>query len=88
MNRKMKSSFFGLLFLPLFFFNGCNQLSTETYDQLRIGMSHDEVISLLGKADECDGAIGIKNCTWGNENKHIKVSFAGDKVMVFSGRGL
>ena len=67
---------------------GCNKLTTENYDQLIIGMNYDEVISLLGKADECGGAIGIKNCKWGNEEKYIKVSFAGDKVMVFSGHGL
>lgn len=67
---------------------GCNKLTTENYDQLKIGMNYDEVISLLGKADECDGVIGIKNCTWGNEEKYIKVSFAGDKVLVFSGHGL
>jgi len=51
-------------------------------------MNYDEVISLLGKADECGGAIGIKNCTWGDEEKYIKVSFAGDKVVVFFGHGL
>ena len=58
---------------------GCNKLTTENYDQLLLGMNYDEVVSLLGKADECGGAIGIKNCTWG------KVSFAGDKVVVFFG---
>lgn len=67
---------------------GCNKLTTENYDQIRIGMNYDEVISLLGKANECDGAIGIKNCTWGDKEKYIKVSFAGDKVVVFSGHGL
>jgi len=34
------------------------------------------------------GAIGIKNCTWGDEEKYIKVSFAADKVVVFFGHGL
>jgi len=67
---------------------GCNKLTTENYDHLIIGMNYDEVISLLGKADECGGAIGIKNCTWGDEEKYIKVSFAGDKVVVFFGHGL
>ncbi len=51
-------------------------------------MGYDEVVSLLGKADKCDGAIGLKNCMWGDDEKHITVSFAGDKVIVFSGHGL
>jgi len=67
---------------------GCNKLTTENYDQLKIGMNYDEVVSLLGKVDECNGAVGFKNCTWGNDKKYIKVSFAGDKVVVFSGNGL
>ena len=67
---------------------GCNKLTTENYDQLKIGMNYDDVISLLGKADECGGAIGIKNCTWGDEEKYIKVSFAGNRVVVFFGHGL
>lgn len=67
---------------------GCSKPTTEQYDQLHVGMAYDEVVSLLGDADECSGAIGLKNCTWGDEAKHIKVSFAGDKVVVFSGQGL
>ena len=51
-------------------------------------MSYGEVVSLLGKADECNGAIGLKSCMWGNEKKHIKVGFAGDNVVVFTGNGL
>ena len=67
---------------------GCSKLTTENYDQLKIGMSYDQVIALLGKADECSGAIGIKNCRWGNDKKNIVVNFAGDKVVLFAGKGL
>jgi hypothetical protein len=67
---------------------GCSKLTTENYDQLRIGMHYDEVVAILGKADQCEGAIGIKNCVWGNEKKHIKVTIAGDKVLLFAGKGL
>lgn len=72
----------------LIFLSGCNNLSTEKYDQLRIGMQYDEVVSLLGRADECEGAMGVKSCTWGDENKYIQIGFAGDKVVFFSGHGL
>ena len=67
---------------------GCSKITTENYNQLKIGMRYNEVVSLLGKADTCDGAIGLKNCTWGNKNKYIQVSFAGDQVVLFSGHGL
>ena len=72
----------------LLFLSGCNNLSTEKYDQLRIGMQYDAVISLLGRADECEGAMGVKSCTWGDEKKYIQIGFAGDKVIFFSGHGL
>ena len=67
---------------------GCSKLTTENYDQLKIGMSYSQVIALLGKADECSGAIGLKNCRWGNDKKNIVVNFAGDKVILFAAQGL
>ena len=77
-----------ILLAFLFLMMGCSKLTTENYDQLEVGMSKERVETILGEADECGGAIGIKNCKWGNEDKYIKVSFAGDKVVVFSGHGL
>ncbi len=67
---------------------GCSKLTTENYDQIKIGMSYGEVVALLGKADECGGAMGIKNCRWGDDEKNIVVNFAGDKVVLFSSEGL
>lgn len=77
-----------ILLASLFLAVGCSRLTTGNYDQLEVGMSKERVETILGEADECGGAIGIKNCKWGNEEKYIKVSFAGDKVVVFSGHGL
>ena len=34
------------------------------------------------------GALGMSSCTWGEKNRFISVQFAGDKVMMFSGKGL
>jgi hypothetical protein len=84
----LREIMFWILFTVSLLAIGCSKLTTENYDKLRIGMNHDEVVSLFGKAEKCNGAIGIKNCMWGNEQKHVKVSFAGDKVVVFSGNGL
>ncbi|MCZ4322799.1 MAG: outer membrane protein assembly factor BamE [Pseudomonas sp.] len=66
----------------------CNKISQDNYTQLKAGMSKDEVESLLGKPGECAGALGMSSCTWGDEQRFISVQYAGDKVMMFSGKGL
>jgi hypothetical protein len=68
--------------------NACSKVNTENYDRIKMGMPYTEVIALLGHADTCDGAMGIKNCTWGDEDRYINVNFAGDKVIMFSAKGL
>jgi len=83
-----KKTIFCILIAAVLLTIGCSKLNTENYNRLRIGMNYDEVVSLLGKADQCDGAMGIKNCMWGNKKRNINVSFVGEKVVVFSGHGL
>jgi hypothetical protein len=84
----VKNVILGIIFTFLLFVVSCNNLSVEKYDKLKVGMSYDEVVSLLGKPTECNGAIGIKNCIWGKKTKNIEVSFGGNKVLVFSSSGL
>ena len=66
----------------------CNKVNQDNYAQLKPGMAKDEVESLLGKPGECAGALGMSSCTWGDEQRFISVQYAGDKVMMFSGKGL
>lgn len=66
----------------------CNKVNQDNYAQLKPGMSKDEVERLLGGPDECAGALGMSSCTWGDEQRFISVQYAGDKVMMFSGKGL
>jgi len=66
----------------------CNKINQDNYTQLKAGMSKDEVQNLLGKPTECAGALGMSSCTWGDEQRFISVQYAGDKVMMFSGKGL
>ena len=66
----------------------CNKINQENYSKLEAGMSKAEVESLLGKATECSGALGMSSCTWGNQQTFISVQYAGDKVLMFSGKGL
>lgn len=75
---------FALLFLTI----GCTQITKENYDKLKMGQDYTEVVEILGKADACSGAVGITKCTWGDDKKHIKVHFTGNKVVLYSAKGL
>ena len=67
---------------------GCSKITKENYDKISMGMSYDEVVSILGDADECGGAVGVENCSWGGGEMYIKVNFVGKKVVLFSMKGL
>ncbi|HUE91917.1 outer membrane protein assembly factor BamE domain-containing protein [Pseudomonas sp.] len=66
----------------------CGKVNQDNYAQLKPGMSKAEVESLLGSPSECAGALGMSSCTWGDEQRFISVQYAGEKVMMFSGKGL
>ena len=54
-----------------------------------MGMSQDEVSSVIGAADNCSKTMGAVSCVWGNEEaKHVKIVFMGDKAVTFSYDGL
>ncbi len=85
---KNKTVIIAAIFVILSLTVGCGKLTKDNYDQLKVGMAYDEVVDILGKADECSGAIGLMNCRWGDDQKNIKIKFVGKKVVVFSGNGL
>ncbi len=66
----------------------CDNLSQENYNKIKVGMSLQEVEKLLGSSPSCDSAVGMKNCTWGTAEKHVKVQFVADKVAMYSAKGL
>jgi hypothetical protein len=88
MNRKPFRYFIIVLLAALLLVAGCSKLTQENYDKITMGMNYDEVISILGEADECSGAVGVEKCTWGGGEKYIKVNFIGKKVVLFSSKGL
>ena len=67
---------------------GCSPITQENYAKREAGMSRAQVEQLLGKPEECAGALGMSSCTWGDKNRFISIQFAGDQVMMFSGKGL
>lgn len=76
------------LFAVLLLVNGCSDLDNDKYDQLSMGMNYDEVVTLLGDADECGDTDGVKKCVWGGGKKYIKVNFVGKRVVLFAAKGL
>lgn len=67
---------------------GCGKVNKENYDKLSVGMEYSEVTNVMGSPDECKETLGTKRCTWGDDAKHIKVSFIADKATLFSNKGL
>lgn len=76
-------------YLPLLLLlTGCSKLTVENYNQVKTGMSYNEVSALLGTATNCDEALALRNCVWQDGDKRVEVTFAADKAMVFSHKGL
>ncbi len=67
---------------------GCSKLTVENYNKIEMGMSYDEVTRIIGSPEKCDDVMGIRSCTWGDEKRSVNVSFAGDKVLLFSSSNL
>jgi len=76
-----------IIFVSLFIF-ACSKVTQENYEKIKLGMAYEEVIDILGKAQECDSSIGMTNCRWENNGKFIKIQFIADKVVLFSAKGL
>ena len=76
------------LLCALLLLSGCTKITKENYGKLKAGMHYDEVVAILGDGTTCDGALGAKSCTWGDDQKNIKVKFVADKAVFMSHKGL
>ncbi len=86
MKGMKKFLFLGVfIFIALF---GCSKVNRDNYDKIKVGMDYQEVVSIIGKPDMCDSALGAKSCIWGSADKNISVKFVGDKVVFPSMKGL
>ena len=69
--------------------NGCSKVNKENYDKIKIGMSFEEIVEVLGKPDTCEEPIlKTKSCMWGSSDKQIKIKFMGDIVAWRSSKGI
>lgn len=66
----------------------CSKVTKENYDQIKMGMNYDEIVTLIGEPASCDDALGVSHCVWGDENSNINVSFVANKATVFTAKGL
>jgi len=77
-----------VVMLTMLLIAGCGKLTMENYNKLKMGMSYDEVVKIIGSPDKCSEAMGMRNCQWSDEKKSINVTFAGDKALVFTCDGI
>lgn len=68
--------------------NGRSSVSKVNYNKLKMGMSYEEVITILGAGNSCDNAEGDRSCIWGDETKNIGVQFVGGRVAFITSKGL
>ena len=70
-------------------FVGCSKVNKENYDKIKIGMSFEEVVGVLGKPDTCEEPVmKMKSCIWASSDKQIEIKFAGDIVAWRSSKGI
>ncbi|WP_420935725.1 DUF3862 domain-containing protein [Alteromonas sp. A081] len=83
---KLKTS---ALIIGMLALSACSKLSKDNYDRLEMGMTQEEVESIIGSADHCGKTMGTMACTWGNEDaSYIKIIFMADKAITFNYSGL
>jgi hypothetical protein len=66
----------------------CSRLTAANYDKLKSGQTYEEVQGLLGQPANCNEAIGLRSCQWGDDKSHIIVNFVGGKAVLFSAENI
>jgi len=73
---------------PMLILLGCSKINQENYDKLQVGMEYDEVLKILGKPDNCESILNMKNCIWEESSKSITIKIITDKVVFLSSHGI
>lgn len=68
--------------------SGCDRVTRDNYNRLSVGMEYDDVVDILGQPTACRSLLQARSCTWEDAPRVITIQFVGDKVAVFSSRGL
>ena len=68
---------------------GCSKVTKVNFDKIKIGMSYQDVVEILGKPDTCEKTVlKTKSCMWGSSDKQIKIKFVVDIVAWRSSKGI
>ena len=73
---------------PMLILLGCSKINQKNFDKLKAGMEYSEVLKILGKPDNCESVLNMKNCTWEESQKNIKILIFADKVVLLSSQGI
>ena len=76
------------IWVSLLLLAACSQLDMAHYEKLKVGQSYDEVVGIIGKPDRCDEILGLRSCQWGNDNRYVRVAFAGSTVLTLVAHNL
>lgn len=63
-------------------------VTLEQYDKLKLGMKYDAVVEILGKPHQVQPFMGVKQCTWVNDERHIHAKFIAGRAVYYSSKGL
>ena len=77
-----------ILIFSVLVFLGCSKVNKDNYDSLRVGMSYDATVAVLGKPNSCDSVGEASSCVWGNVSKNIKVRFIADRAVLINAQGI
>ncbi len=77
-----------ICFVPMFILLGCSKINQENYSNLKTGMEYNEVLKILGKPDNCESILNMKNCIWEESSKSITIQIVADKVVFLFGQGI
>ncbi len=84
----MKNTCLLTLALATLALSGCSKLTEANYAKLKVGMSYEETVQILGRAEQCSEIVGLKHCVWGNAQQNISADFVADQALVFSSNNI
>ncbi len=77
-----------LTWVLVLFLWGCTRLTLDNYNKITMGMDYTAVTALIGTPKTCDDVMGMRHCHWGDDKSGVDISFAGNKVLLFSAENL
>ena len=82
----MKRSF--LVAAIPFLVMACGHVTQENYEKLKVGMTYDEVVKVLGRPTQCSETIGIRSCHWGDDASNINANFVAGQAVLYESNNI